>query len=368
MTITLPPLPKTVLTPLDCSVRGVPDHAAITILENEVYANARSVYSSLGTGRHGHLFLVTDGPTYMALTGAIAVVVPPANPGDRPFIAQGATQYQIQATTSDHKAALAHFQLANLVEATLMHQLLEAIPETHIAELRDARMGFSNVSSLGILTHLRTTYGIVTPEDLKINLKNLSRQWGPEQPLSDLWDQIKKCQDFAAGTAEPISDATVLRTTIDNLEDSGAFIHDVRDWRKLPPAQQTLAALKLHFKVADNERTRILGSKSAGYANVAKPPDLSKPIPNPVPSHAMPTIAQSHTYCWSHGLNLQPGRHSHTSQTCKSRLPGHCDTATLMNRMGGCNMIQSAYRDARVTWVRPPNDSTSNKENTGPPN
>jgi hypothetical protein len=137
MTPTLPPFPKTVLTPLDCSVRGVPDHAAITHLQNEVYANTRSVYSSLGTGRHGHLFLVTDVPTYMALTGAVAAIVPPANPGDRPVIAQGATQYQIQANTSDHKAALAHFQLSNLVEATLMHQLLEAIPETHIAKLPD---------------------------------------------------------------------------------------------------------------------------------------------------------------------------------------------------------------------------------------
>jgi hypothetical protein len=260
MTPTIAPLPKTILTPLDCSIRSVPDHAAITTLENKVYANARSVYSSLGTGRHGHLFLVTDGPTYMTLTGAAAIVVPPANPGDRPIIPQGATQYQIQANTSDHKAALAHFQTANVVKATLMHQLLEAVPETHIAGLCDPRMGFPNVSCLDILTHLRTTYVIVTPEDLKLILKNLSRQWGPDQPLSDLWDQIKKCQDFASGMAEPISDATVLRTTIDNLEESGAFPHNMRDWRKLPIAQQTLTNLKVHFKIADNERTHILGS------------------------------------------------------------------------------------------------------------
>jgi hypothetical protein len=190
MTPTLAPLPKTILTPLDCSIRGVPDHAPITTLENEVYANACSVYSSLGTGRHGHLFLVTDKPTYMALTGAAAAVVTPANPGNQPIIQQGATQYQIQANTSDHKAALAHFQTANIVEATLMHQLLKAVPETHMAKLRNPRMGFSNVSCLDILTHLRTTYGIVTPEDLKLNLKNLGHQWGPEQPLSHLWDQI----------------------------------------------------------------------------------------------------------------------------------------------------------------------------------
>jgi hypothetical protein len=363
MTPTLTPFPKNILTPLDCSIRGVPDHAAITTLENEVYANARSVYSSLGTGQHGHLFRVTNGPTYMALTRAATAVVPPANLGDRPIIPQGATQYQIQANTSDHKAALAHFQTANIVEATLIHQLLEAVLETHIAKLRGPQMGFSNISCLDILTHLHTAYGIVTPEDLKLNLKNLGRQWGPEQPLSDLWDQIKKCQDFANGMAEPISDATVLRTTIDNLEESGAFPHDVQDWCKLPIAQHTLAHLKVHLKIADNERTRILGSKSAGYANVAAPEILPLPVPLPPKPHALPPISQSHTYCWSHGLNLQPGRHSHTSKMCKSRLPGHCNEATLNNHMGGCNMIQSGLRNARVVWVRP---SESNKEYNNP--
>jgi hypothetical protein len=47
MTPTLAPLPKTILTPLDYSVRGVPDHAFITLLENKVTANAHSIYSSL---------------------------------------------------------------------------------------------------------------------------------------------------------------------------------------------------------------------------------------------------------------------------------------------------------------------------------
>jgi hypothetical protein len=226
-------------------------------------------------------------------------------------------------------------------------------------------MGFSNVTCLDILIHLRTTYGIVTPEDLHLNLKNLSRQWNPIQPLSNLWNQIQKCQDIAVNTEEPINDATVLRLTITNLENSGAFPHDVRNWHKLPAAHQTLGALKLHFNVANNKRTCILGSKSAGYANIATPVPPLVPQPTTFQPSAHATISTSHTYCWSHGFNLHPGRQAHTSKACKQRLSGHCKTATLLDCMGSCNLIQSGIWDTRVVWVHPPNP-INNQEDFNP--
>jgi hypothetical protein len=48
------------------------------------------------------------------------------------------------------------------------------------------------------------------PTTKKINLKNLSCQWNPDQPLEDLWKQIKTCQDFAAHSNEIINDATII--------------------------------------------------------------------------------------------------------------------------------------------------------------
>ena len=84
--------PHTSFTPLNCSNKGKPDHAAITLLEKEIFENARAIYSPLGTGVHGHLFLVVDGPRYCTLTGAANAPLPPTNPGVHPDPAGTAAQ------------------------------------------------------------------------------------------------------------------------------------------------------------------------------------------------------------------------------------------------------------------------------------
>ena len=339
--------PHTAFTKLNCSNKGKPDHAALTLLDKEVFENARAIYSSLGTGRHGHLFLVVSDQRYCTLTGAAAAPVHPANPGVQPLA--GGTQHEIAQADRIHKDALAQFKTSVIVEAHLKKLILEAVPSTYLDELSDAVMGFSNVSCVELLTHLHTTYGTVSPDDLETNLKNLNRQWNPDQPLTDLWAQIKLCQDFATNSAEPITDATVIRITLKNLEDSGVFTQDVRDWRKLPAANHTIANLKRHFNEADVERIRLLSSKSAGYAHQAK----ALPTPNPAPSSTLPTFE----YCWSHGLSLAPNpRKPHTSKTCTTKLEHHCDDATLTNRMGGCNIIRKTYKDrGPIIWQNPRN-------------
>jgi hypothetical protein len=154
----------------------------------------------------------------------------------------------------------------------------------------------------------------------------------------------------AAPNAKPIPDATVVRTTIDNLEDSGVFPYDVCDWRKRPTAEHTIMNLKRHFNEADIKRLRLLSSKSAGYANHASANAVTK---KPV-STTSPSVNDVNSfYCWSHGLNLiVPNDSPHNSKTCKNRAPNHCEDATLVNRMGGCNIIRSARND-RMIWKRP---------------
>lgn len=346
--------PHSAFTPLDCTTKGKPDHAALTILEKEVFENARAIYSPLGTGTHGHLFLVVSDARYCTLTGAAVAPVHPVNPGVHPNV--GGTAPQIAQENRIHKDALEQFRTYTLVDANIKKLILEAVPPTYLEELSDTIMGFANVSSLVILQHLRSNYGTVTPDDLRINLKNLTRQWNPDQPLTDLWAQIKICQDFAAPSAEPIPDATVIRLTIDNLEEAGVFTYDIRDWRKLLPAQQTIANLKQHFNLADVDRLRQLSSKSAGYAALANRTNTPHHPTGQANKIAPPSASSfdficSQQYCWSHGLIIVPHDNPHNSQTCKNRLPGHCADATLLNSMGGCNLIRGSR--TKMIWKRP---------------
>jgi hypothetical protein len=305
-------------TPLDCSNKGKPNHASLNLLEREVFENALSIYSPVGTGAHSHLFLVVEGPRYMQLTNTAILPILPTNPGVRPNA--GNTQHEIAQADRTHKDELEQFKTCTIVEA-------------HI--------------------NLQTVYGNVMPDNLKLNFQNLSRQWNPEQPLEDLWKQINTCQKIASHSAEKITDATVIRLTLNNLEESGVFHHNIRNWRRRPTVEHTLLNLKAHFNAADIERIRLRSSKSAGYAQLAnitnQANNISSKLNAPQPPHSVPN--SSPQYCWSHGLIAVPHENPHNSQTCRSRLPGHCEEATLVNMMGGCNLIRGSR--TRMIWKHP---------------
>jgi hypothetical protein len=65
-------------------------------------------------------------------------------------------------------------------------------------------------------------------------------------------------------------EAAAVRKTLIILGKTGVFADAVRDWHKLPPLQRAWAKLQKHFKVANDERKRLLTTKGAGYhiANV----------------------------------------------------------------------------------------------------
>jgi hypothetical protein len=140
-------------TPLDCSNKGKPDHASLNLLEREVFENALSIYSPVGTGAHGHLFLVVDGPRYMQLTNTAILPILPTNPGVHPNA--GGTQHEIAQADRTHKDDLEQFKTCTIVEAHIKKLVLAAVPNTFIEELADTLMGFAGVSTIPSTNSLR---------------------------------------------------------------------------------------------------------------------------------------------------------------------------------------------------------------------
>jgi hypothetical protein len=242
------------------------------------------------------------------------------------------------------------FKICTVLEAHIKKLVLNAVPNTFIEELANTLMGFAGVSTIQILSHLRTVYGTVTPNNLKINL---SRQWNPGQPLEDLWKQINTCQKFAVNSAKTITNATVICLTLDNLEESGVFHHKIQDWRKLPIANHTLPNLKTNFNAANIAQICLCSSKSAGYTQLANITNIANnataKLNAPQPPFSAPNTSPQ--YCWSHGLVALPHENPHNSKTCRTRLPGHCKEARLLNMMGGCNLICGSR--THMIWRQP---------------
>ena len=66
-------------------------------------------------------------------------------------------------------------------------QLLAAVDDAFVNELSDLLWGYGQVTILQLLTHLRETYGMITPDQLDENAATLDREWNPDDPLERLW-------------------------------------------------------------------------------------------------------------------------------------------------------------------------------------
>ncbi|CAB9531543.1 unknown protein [Seminavis robusta] len=164
-------------------------------------------------------------------------------------------------------------------------------------------------------------------------MKRMTATWSPDQPLEDLFNQVKDAQKYAENH-DPISDKQAIRAASDNLMDSGVFTDALRDWDKMDDKDQTFNKLEDHFNEADEARRRILTTKGVGYANKATIDKPTNETSHKVISEGSGTAMY---YCWSHGLGTNS---NHTSKNCTKKATGHRVEANAADMLGGCCIIR----------------------------
>ena len=313
-----------------------PNYESLKTLQSEINANAIGIPSTRGGGAHGHLALVISATSFQLLTND-TVFEPPQHPGTEPNHEGDTTNIEYTETNRSFLAATLEYNKYLNVEQALKMQLLTAVDPIYIDILRDPIMAFAQITCLKLLQHLTETYGIISFDQLEENLNHLDRMWDPAEPMEIVWTTVRKCKLFAAEGNNPITDATVVRKTLNMLTKTGVFSEGIRDWRKLPPPEWTWKKFIQHFTLANKERQRLLTTESAGYhgANAATTPHQTAPTQSPTGFY----------YCWSHGLSKN---FNHTSASCNNKANGHVVNSTLSNMKGGCNNIQRNRDEPRV--------------------
>lgn len=364
--LSLFPIP--VLTPVATST-SVPTYASLQVVQTELNSNATAIHSTGGDGRFGHLVLTMQPAKYATLTHNVPYAVP-VHPGATPVHAPNATGPQIAENTRLHELELRIFRTYHAVDQALRQQLLAACPPTYVRALQDRDLGFGNVPTLALLTHLWTTYGRITPEALDANIARMHKPWHPPTPIEDLFDQLADATTFAIAGNAAIGNTNVIRVGYNLIAATGLFDLACRDWRAKPDAAKDMPSFRAHFRAANDDRTVTTGS--AGYhtatganaaSTVAPTTALSMalncsstehqlsqltaavtklhlaitaPSPRPRSTQHPPPAATTNTYCWTHGATLNP---FHTSATCKNKADGHQDTATAANPLNGSTRI-----------------------------
>lgn len=358
MTTSQPVYPHPTVTP----ILEEPTFATLQTLIAELNTNAMAVPSNRGGGAHGHLTLLVQPANYLLLAGV--AFVPPPNPGPVPIHPAAATAAQIAELNRQFTANQLEYRTYLNVEQTLKSMLLQAVLPTFLSILRDPELGFAQVTTIALLTHLRDTYGVIDADALAANELSLEREWSPDDPIEDLWSHILECQRFSTNGGDPISNATAVRAAIKVLTKSGVFNDDLRDWRKRTPVQHTWANVVTDFTRANKERKLTETARKAGFhgANTVQQVD-PLPCPHYAGSATMPTQSKNQPvswyYCWTHGLSRLP---EHTSNTCKNPAEGHVCASTVENMQGGNNTIRRLPNE-RAIHRKPP----SNRNQPAPP-
>jgi hypothetical protein len=322
-----------------------PNAATIKLLTKEVYANAKSVHSVHGGGLNGHLGIAMAAAPYQIRAGALFIA--PPHPGAQPVHIATATAAQITAANRAYDQDMTDFNTCQTIKESIKQQILNAVDNIYLQDLEDDVFGYADVTIIEILQHLRTTYGLLTANDLEVNRNQLTEPWNPDEPFENIWKQIKIIRAVAIAGNEAISDQVTIELTLMALDKAGVYDHAITIWHDKPDAEQTWDIFIAHFNKQEKQRIKKLTAKAAGYhgANQATliPPN-DEPPNQQIAAAATPQEQQQRFksndsplyYCWTHGLAKNP---DHTSQNCSRPDEGHQKEATVENRLGGINKI-----------------------------
>jgi hypothetical protein len=254
--------PISALTPI-ATTTSPPTHQTLRLAQKELNACATSVHSDAGGGREGHLCLTIPTATFDALTGVpfVVPVAPPLNP----IHPAAATGPQITEANRLHAEEKRLFNRYHDTDKALLKMLIAAVPPVYLDALSDPDYGYSHVTTLQMLTHLKTTYGRISIADREANHVRMTAPWHPPSPIKDLFSQLQAGIRFAQDSGEPIGDLQVARLGYSILLTTGLFTEACREWRLKDDNAQTFANLKLHFSRMNSDRMEALTSGTAGY-------------------------------------------------------------------------------------------------------
>ena len=244
-------------------INGVPDYNSITLVANDLKANAACIASELGGGALGHLALTVPTAVYTTLSNTAFVV--PVNPGTTPpALPANATAAQISANRDRYNDRLHVYRTYNNVQNALKQQLLAAVDDIYVRTLRNTHTGYARVTTLELLTHLYKVYGRLTPMALQDNDNRFRQAYNPAEPFEMLVQQIEDAQAFAAAGGQAYTAEQVVSNAYYIIHHTGMFIDACREWRRRPADEKTWANFKTEFSQAHTDLGELTHTSQAG--------------------------------------------------------------------------------------------------------
>jgi len=237
-------------------IHGKPTYPTLQTLYTELKANAGSVPTTLGGGQHGHLGLLLPATTYATLQPTV-VWVSPRNPG--PFVPPAAgTTAQINATRDAWAASHHEFELCQATEKALVAQVIDAIDTIYLRALLNRATGQYSSSIRELMTHLFTTYGQLTPQQVKAKEAEVHNlHFDISQPVDIIFNAIDDLSALATHANSPMTQQQMIDIAYVIFARQSVLQQDLRAWKRTPLADRTWANMITHFREAQNDLSSL---------------------------------------------------------------------------------------------------------------
>ena len=151
------------------------------------------------------------------------------------------------------------------VDKAVKAKIQQYIPEKFYQTLKNKNIGFSQVRTLTILTHLWTTYGSLKEEDVQDFDKALKTAISANTCFKDFVTQIEDNTD-AVISQNPYSPAQIMSITYTIVNATGFYSLDFKNWRHKPAIDRTWANFKIFFaELFKDPQDDGLTAQASGY-------------------------------------------------------------------------------------------------------
>jgi hypothetical protein len=275
------------------------------------------------------------------------------------------------------------------VDQAIKKLIIESFDDMYLNALSDEIVGYTNCTSLQLLTHLLTYYAIIAPTELTQNYERLNMPYDPNQPIETLFQQIQDARAFTVAGGQPYGNAMIVNVAYTLILNTGLFPDACRAWQSRAIAGKTWAQFKIDFATAHRElrlanqtahqsgfhsanmmieqgrdelmqdtaeaiaqlatatasdhgrvatltttNAKLATQLEAAHAQIAQLKNdiatLNSKIKPAWQGQRPVKTTNNDSYFWSHGYQVAK---SHTSATCNMKKSGHQDAATNNGRI-----------------------------------
>jgi hypothetical protein len=177
----------------------------------------------------------------------------PNTPGASPEVLAGTKAPLIAETTRLHLDATQIYRTYHNLDQAIKKLIIEAFDDTYLNALSDEIVGYTNCTSLDLLTHLLMYYAMIAPTELTQNYERLNIPYDPNQLIQTIFQQIQDTQAFAVAVGQPYSNAMIIDVAYTLIFNMGLFPNVCCVWQSRAIYGKTWAKFKIDFATAHHE-------------------------------------------------------------------------------------------------------------------